>query len=257
LVLKKTMTDELPDSGLRRTFTVGGAGREADPDKPKLSAISPYALNDLGLLLRKADIKYADLGGCRNWEKGMPITEYVDSADRHSALFKMRDTQENHAVAAFWNWMCILHHMAVGAIDHSTGQYWTFEELDDRPEWNPESLPLRLPNLPGLPGTERSLSLRKSKGPDLRTADDVSSNGDRPLTTPPCSCGQFGQARILPGWHHNPDCILWVDAPSPHIEPTCGCGKDLHNPPLPNHDPDCAVSITEQFRARKKVTSGP
>lgn len=125
----------LPDSGLRTTFNRGGAHREADPDKPLLEAISPYALDRLGLLLAKAEVKYKDVGGCRNWEKGMPITRYQGAIGRHNGGYLRRDTTEDHMAAVMWNAMCVMHHEEIGAFDGTT--HWTFEQLDDRPFWLP------------------------------------------------------------------------------------------------------------------------
>lgn len=58
--------------------------------------------------------KYAD----RNWEKGLPVHCYLDSAVRHYLKFLRGDEDEPHGRAFVWN--------ILGAI-------WT---LDNRPEFN-------------------------------------------------------------------------------------------------------------------------
>lgn len=134
------MTMPLPDSGLRVAFSRGGAHREADPSKPLLSAISPYAMDRLGLHLAAADEKYKDVGGCRNWEKGMPVTRYIDGIGRHLAAYLKRDASEDHLAAIMWGGMCLAHHEQVGAVVHQPGEasvFYTFDDLDDRPIWTP------------------------------------------------------------------------------------------------------------------------
>lgn len=44
----------------------------------------------------------------RNWEAGMPLSCYVDSATRHFAKFAGRETDEPHAGQYCWNLLCLL-----------------------------------------------------------------------------------------------------------------------------------------------------
>ena len=44
--------------------------------------------------------------GERNWEKGIPISRYVDSALRHLMKDLAGETDEDHAAAFVWNCMC-------------------------------------------------------------------------------------------------------------------------------------------------------
>jgi hypothetical protein len=41
--------------------------------------------------------------GIRNWEKGMPISEYIDSAQRHLAKYLAGFRDEPHLCQAIWN----------------------------------------------------------------------------------------------------------------------------------------------------------
>lgn len=46
--------------------------------------------------------------GERNWQKGIPISSYVDSALRHYYKFKMGMEDEDHKVACVWNLVCLI-----------------------------------------------------------------------------------------------------------------------------------------------------
>ena len=47
-------------------------------------------------------MKYGD----RNWEKGQPISRFLDSALRHTCKHLQGERDEDHLVAAAWNIMC-------------------------------------------------------------------------------------------------------------------------------------------------------
>jgi hypothetical protein len=120
----------LPDSGLRESFGVGLAVREADPNKPALDGISPYAELALGTLMAKAREKYKDAGGFRNWEKGIPVMRCVRAIRSHTIAFQLGDEKEDHLAAIMWNAMVLIHYR-----DGGTASGVTFAELDDRPKW--------------------------------------------------------------------------------------------------------------------------
>lgn len=46
--------------------------------------------------------------GGRNWEKGLPLSTYIDSLERHIAQEKMGLTDESHDRALAWNAICYL-----------------------------------------------------------------------------------------------------------------------------------------------------
>lgn len=46
--------------------------------------------------------------GGRNWEKGLPLSTYIDSIERHIAQEKMGLTDESHDRAIAWNAVCYL-----------------------------------------------------------------------------------------------------------------------------------------------------
>ena len=44
--------------------------------------------------------------GENNWQKGIPVNCYIDSAVRHYLKWKRGDEDENHARAVVWNILC-------------------------------------------------------------------------------------------------------------------------------------------------------
>lgn len=99
---------KLNDTGLRTKISTG-ALRERAPGKGRFDAVSPIALERLALHMEAADIKYKAGGGCRNWEKGMPLSYYEDGARRHLNQWRMNDRSEDHLSAVLWNVMCLIH----------------------------------------------------------------------------------------------------------------------------------------------------
>ena len=49
-------------------------------------------------------LKYGD----NNWQKGMPVDCYMDSAIRHYLKYRRGDNDEDHARAFVWNIMCCI-----------------------------------------------------------------------------------------------------------------------------------------------------
>ena len=45
--------------------------------------------------------------GENNWQKGIPVNCYLDSAIRHYMKYRRGDTDENHARSFVWNIMCL------------------------------------------------------------------------------------------------------------------------------------------------------
>ena len=100
------MSDQtLHDSGERRQFK-SGAVRDRGTLKPRPDLISPHAMLREGMILALGAEKY----GLRNYEKGMPISECLASALRHTEQYKRGDTDEDHAAQARTNWGFIIHY---------------------------------------------------------------------------------------------------------------------------------------------------
>jgi hypothetical protein len=93
------------DSGKRKEFK-GGALRDRPGGKGLYVAISPFALKRLALRCEGGQIKY---GNARNWESGMPISEFFDSAVRHLFQYLEGKNDEDHLAAAAWNIFSIMH----------------------------------------------------------------------------------------------------------------------------------------------------
>lgn len=95
---------DIKDSGERRTFSTG-AQRDRAGGKSRPDLISPIALWRLGLWLEKGAQKYTE----RNWELGIPLSEYIASAHRHLLLLADGNEDEDHASALLFNAMAFIH----------------------------------------------------------------------------------------------------------------------------------------------------
>ena len=86
------------DSGERQQFETG-AQRDIQEGKPRPGLIHPYLLYRLGAHLAKGAAKYDD----RNWEKGIPMSRFWDSLQRHLTQYAMGCNDEDHLAAALFN----------------------------------------------------------------------------------------------------------------------------------------------------------
>jgi hypothetical protein len=78
-------------------------GRDLVP--PPFDVWAPlFALVEVSKLYEAGCAKYGD----RNWEKGQPLHIYMDSGLRHLAKDMRGDEDEDHLVAACWNFLCCL-----------------------------------------------------------------------------------------------------------------------------------------------------
>lgn len=120
------MESKLKDSGERREFSTGSV-RDGDEGKGRFDLLSAVSLTLDAKHMQKGANKYAD----RNWEKGQPLSQYINSALRHITKAMMGLTDEPHMDAAAWNINAYRHTLMMieaGALP---------EELDDRPSWGP------------------------------------------------------------------------------------------------------------------------
>ena len=62
----------------------------------------PTLMLDVARHFENGALKYGE----RNWEKGIPISRYIDSALRHLMKDLAGETDEDHAAAFVWNCMC-------------------------------------------------------------------------------------------------------------------------------------------------------
>ena len=111
---------KLCDSGKREGFE-SGAVREVRAGKGRFDLISPFAMSRLARVMEKGAEKYS----ARNWEKGIPFSRLIDSAERHINSYKMGMRDEDHLAQACFNLFAVMHFELV-----SPGP-----DLDDMPRY--------------------------------------------------------------------------------------------------------------------------
>lgn len=94
----------LPDSGWRSEFATG-AVRDASEGKGIPSEIYPDFIRRLSVLLEKGANKYSR----GNWRKGIPLSRYVDSMQRHMLSAAEGDWSEDHLAAVAFNVMGFMY----------------------------------------------------------------------------------------------------------------------------------------------------
>jgi len=100
---KKPAGPVIKDSGKRQKFATGSR-RDTRDGKGRFDLLPFRALRKLAVHFEKGSLKYGD----RNWEKGQPLSRYMDSALRHSASVMEGRTDEPHLESAVWNLICLL-----------------------------------------------------------------------------------------------------------------------------------------------------
>jgi len=95
------MNYKIKDSGKRQRFETG-AQRDIQKGKGRFDLLPPSTIRALAIHFEKGCEKYGD----RNWEKGIPIARYIDSALRHTFQFLNGEEDENHLISAIWNLIC-------------------------------------------------------------------------------------------------------------------------------------------------------
>lgn len=93
---------QLKDSGERAQFSTG-AVRDAAVGKGRFDLLPLYGILGAALQMERGAAKYA----ARNWEKGMPLSRFADSAMRHMMKFLAGFDDEPHLDAAIWNLLCL------------------------------------------------------------------------------------------------------------------------------------------------------
>ncbi len=93
----------IKDSGTRREFETG-AVRDIQEGKGRCDLLPPNAILRLAKHFEAGCLKYGD----RNWEKGIPMHSFIDSAIRHTLRYLAGESDEDHLCAAAWNLMCAM-----------------------------------------------------------------------------------------------------------------------------------------------------
>jgi hypothetical protein len=86
------------DSGQREEFDTGSR-RDTREGKGRYDLLPPLALRRLAGLYERGAAKYGD----RNWERGQPLTRYMDSLLRHAFAVLEGKDDEDHVAAIAWN----------------------------------------------------------------------------------------------------------------------------------------------------------
>ena len=96
--------DEVKSRDGRPMVKTGDGIREDKTGKGRCDLLPMCALIRLSKHFEKGNMDHPE----RNWEKGLPMHGYIDSAIRH--LFKYMDgaTDEDHLCAAAWNILCAM-----------------------------------------------------------------------------------------------------------------------------------------------------
>jgi len=92
------------DSGTRQSFDSGSV-RDSAEGKGRFDLLSPIFLARLAQHTENGARKYS----ARNWEKGQPVSRYMDSALRHLFKYLEGHRDEDHLAAAAWNIQGMIH----------------------------------------------------------------------------------------------------------------------------------------------------
>lgn len=95
--------ETIKDSGTRRQFD-SGAVRDMQEGKGRCDLLPACAILRIARHFEAGAEKYDD----RNWEKGIPVGSFIDSAIRHLMKYLDGQTDEDHLCAAGWNVLCAM-----------------------------------------------------------------------------------------------------------------------------------------------------
>ena len=94
----------IKDSGTRQEFQTG-AVRDGQKNKGRFDLIPFWPTLAYAAIMEAGAEKYA----ANNWRKGMPISRYINSAQRHLEKYKCGMRDEPHLWQALWNVACAIH----------------------------------------------------------------------------------------------------------------------------------------------------
>lgn len=92
------------NENVRSTEYTTGAIRQETSGRGLPSLLPFDALIELSKLFEAGAHKYAP----RNWEKGIPLSRYIDSQFRHTSKIMEGDLSEPHVTQNAWNAVCLL-----------------------------------------------------------------------------------------------------------------------------------------------------
>ena len=97
----------LKDGGSRKTYSTGAQKEDSSKTEGKgaYHLLPTYPIRRLAEIYRKGAQKYSS----RNWEKGIPLSRFLDSAKRHLDKYAEGMMDEEHDAQAFWNIAGLIH----------------------------------------------------------------------------------------------------------------------------------------------------
>jgi hypothetical protein len=95
---------EVKDSGKRQEFSTGSK-RDTQEGKGRYDLMSPIVAQRDAIHMENGARKY----DARNWEKGQPLSRFLDSAIRHLIKYQEGHRDEDHLAAARWNVGGLMH----------------------------------------------------------------------------------------------------------------------------------------------------
>jgi hypothetical protein len=114
----------IKSSGEVRQFSTG-AHRDMATGKGAFFLFPYEAMLEIAKVFEVGGVRYTK----NNWRLGMPLSEYVNSAFRHTFKAGQGWDDENHPAQAAWNWICFMqtrHMIQAGQLP---------AELDDISNW--------------------------------------------------------------------------------------------------------------------------
>ena len=93
----------IKDSGDRTKFSTG-AVRDMHEGKGRMDLLPWYAIIAVSQHCENGALKYGE----HNVDHGIPVNSLMDSGMRHAAKYIAGETDENHLLAACWNFLWAL-----------------------------------------------------------------------------------------------------------------------------------------------------
>jgi len=93
----------IKDSGSRSEFA-SGAVRDCQKGKGRMDLLQIRSMMAVADIMEAGAEKY----NARNWEKGIPLSRFLDSGLRHLFKHVLGHTDEPHLKQACWNFLCML-----------------------------------------------------------------------------------------------------------------------------------------------------
>ena len=91
----------IKDSGERSEFATG-AVRDCHAGKGRMDLLPVSAIIEVSKIFEEGAAKY----DARNWERGIPVSRFIDSGLRHAMKYLRGDRDEPHLAQACWNFLC-------------------------------------------------------------------------------------------------------------------------------------------------------